>query len=124
MDGAAGPSGMDASSWKKACSSFAGESEDLCESIACVARKLCTCYVDPNSIDALVAGRLIALDKNPGVRPIGVGEVCRRLIGKAILSVIRSDVLRLSYMLLAIFIMKLGMMMVYYLLMRQMLLTH
>ena len=96
MDGAAGPSGMDASSWKKVCSSFVGESEDLCESIACVARKLCTCYVDPNSIDALVAGRLIALDKNPGVRPIGVGKVCRRLIGKAILSVIRSEVLEIT----------------------------
>ena len=30
--------------------------------------------------------RLIALDKNPGVCPIGVGEVVRRIIFKAVLS--------------------------------------
>ena len=35
----------------------------------------CTSYVDPTGITALVAGRLIALDKCPGLCPIGVGEV-------------------------------------------------
>lgn len=34
---------------------------------------------------------LIALNKHPGVRPIGVGEVARRIISKAILSVIERD---------------------------------
>ena len=29
--------------------------------------------------------RLIALGKNPGVRPIGVGEVVRHIIAKAVL---------------------------------------
>jgi len=38
-----------------------------------VAKRLCTSYVDPGGIDALVAGRLIALNKCPGVRPIGAG---------------------------------------------------
>ena len=38
--------------------------------------------------------RLIALDKHPGVRPIGVGEVCRRLLARAVLCVIRNDVLQ------------------------------
>ena len=32
------------------------------------------------------------MDKNPGVRPIGVGETARRIIAKAVLSVIRGDV--------------------------------
>ena len=39
---------------------------------------------------------VIALDKDPGVRPIGIGEVCRRLIGKAVLTVIKSDILEVT----------------------------
>ena len=93
MDGGAGPSGLDVSSWKRICSSFARESEDLCDSLACLARKICSCYVDPSGIEALMACRLIALNKNPGIRPIGIGEVCRRLIGKSVLSVIKPDIL-------------------------------
>ena len=38
--------------------------------------------VDLHSAEALVACRLIPLNKNPCVRPIGVGEVIRRIIGK------------------------------------------
>ena len=46
----------------------------------------------------MYACRLIPLDKGatqegtPGVRPIGVGEVLRRLIGKLLLSVIKKDI--------------------------------
>ena len=50
-------------------------------------------YVDPQGIAALTANRLIALDKCPRVRPTGVGEIVRRIISKAVLSVIKSDVL-------------------------------
>ena len=32
------------------------------------------------------------MDKDPGVRPIGVGEVVRRVIAKAVLSVIGADI--------------------------------
>ena len=35
--------------------------------------------VDPKSIEPLAACRLIPLDKSPGVWPIGVGEVLRRI---------------------------------------------
>ena len=42
------------------------------------------------SIDRLVAGQLIPFDKSPGVRPFGVGEVLRQIIGKAILTVLKS----------------------------------
>ena len=93
MDGAAGPSGMDVSHWKKVCTSFSRDFDSLCDSIALVARKLCCGYVDPHSVSALVSSRLIALDKNPGVRPIGIGEVVRRVIGKAIFCVIKSDIM-------------------------------
>jgi len=44
---------------------------------------LCTQYIDPSTIEPLIASRLIPLDKGEGaVRPIRVGEVLRRIIGK------------------------------------------
>ena len=92
MDGAAGPSGLDAASWKRLCSCYNSSSSDLCSAIASMARKLCSQYVDPKSISAFVACRLIALDKQPGVRPIGVGETVRRIVNKAIAEVLRDDI--------------------------------
>ena len=44
-------------------------------------------------LSAFTAARLIPLDKNPGVRPIAVGEVDRRIICKAIMRVIECNVL-------------------------------
>ena len=35
---------------------------------------------------------LIAQDKNPGVRPIGIGDTARRIISKAILNINREDI--------------------------------
>ena len=86
VQGAGGPSGVDAISWRRYCSSFKS-SPDLCHALALVARRLCCSYVDPNGLVAFVSCRLIGLDKDPGVRPIGIGETCRRIISKAILSV-------------------------------------
>ena len=79
-------------------SSFAIGSDDLSNSIASVhvTRKLCTSYVDLVGFAAFVSSRLIALDKEAGVRPKCIGEVIRRLIGKVILSVIKPDILAVT----------------------------
>ena len=36
---------------------------------------------------------MIAIDKCPGVRPVGIGETVRRIIGRAILSVLKENIL-------------------------------
>ena len=48
--------------------------------------------MDPNDLSALVACRLIALNKCTGVRPIRIGEVVRRILGKVILSTIGKEI--------------------------------
>ena len=50
--------------------------------------------VEQRSIEALLACRLIPLDKNPGVRPIGIGEVMRRIFGKVLIHTIKPDILK------------------------------
>ena len=78
--GSTGPSGLDAHGWRRLCTSFKAASSDLCHSLALVARRICTSYVDTKSLSPLLACRLIALNKNPGVRPIGIGDTARRII--------------------------------------------
>ena len=90
--GAAGPSGIDARGWRRLCSSFKSASDDLCHSLALLSRRLCTVLVDPEGLAPLMSCRLIALDKSPGVRPIGICEVVRRIIAKAILSITSGDI--------------------------------
>ena len=90
--GAAGPSGMDADAWRHMCTSFGDASDTLCDAIAKCAQRLATTYIDPASLDAYVASRLIPLNKHPGVRPIGIVEVLRRIISKSILSIIKHDI--------------------------------
>ena len=70
-----------------ACKSFKKSGSDLCTAIATMTRRLCTEYMDPLSTEATLANRLIPLDKGEGaVRPIGVGEVIRRIIAKCVIS--------------------------------------
>ena len=99
--GAAGPSGLDADGWRRILVSknYGKRGNDLRSSIVIMTRKLCCERIDidsntnSTSIEAYIACRLIPLDKNPGVRPIGIGEVLRRIIGKAIISVIKPEII-------------------------------
>ena len=75
--GAAALSRMDSSAWISMCSSFHDDSSELCTVMALVGKCICTSYVDPMGLRAFVASRLIALDKCPGVQPIGIGEGTR-----------------------------------------------
>ena len=91
-NGAAGLSGLDAYAWRRLCSSFHSASHELCDALAAVGRRICSSNIHPNDLSAFVGCRLIPLNKHPGVRPIGIGEVPRRIIAKAVLSLFRLDI--------------------------------
>ncbi len=94
VNGSAGPSGADADMWKHLLCSrqFKKKPEQLSQSIADLAKKLSTKIIAPDYLTSYIAGRLIPLDKNPGVRPIGVGEVLRRIVGKAVMHVLKPEI--------------------------------
>ncbi|XP_066919036.1 uncharacterized protein [Clytia hemisphaerica] len=93
--GGSGPSGMDADGWRKPLTSkvYGDCGKDLRKSIAKLTRKLCTQETNDESLQGFLAARLVPLDKQPGVRPIGVGEVLRRISGKLVMAVVKEDVI-------------------------------
>ena len=48
---------------------FQSASIDLCDALPSTARRICCSVLEPSSLSAFVACRLVALDKRPGVRP-------------------------------------------------------
>ena len=100
LDGSGGPTLVDSDIWKHIlCSkSFGKASDQLAESLACFAKCLCCETTNPNHLEEFNSCRLIPLDKgydkegNVGVRPIGIGEVLRRIIGKAVITHLKHDI--------------------------------
>ena len=88
----AGPSGLDTHSWRRVYTAFKSASNSLCQSLAEVAKRLCSSLVDPQGLAPLLACRLIALDNCSGVCHIGIGDTARRIITRAILSITREDI--------------------------------
>ena len=67
---------------------------NLCHAIALMTRQLCSEELkDPATISALISCCLIPLDKCPGLRPIGIGEVLHRIMGKSVMSVLKQDII-------------------------------
>ena len=92
--GSAGPSGMDAELYRRIlCSkNFASEGKLMREELAVMTRNLLKSCYHPSLLEAYTSCRLIPLDKNPGIRPIGVGEVLRRIIGKTTALFLKEEV--------------------------------
>ena len=96
--GASGSSGLDADGWRKiiVSKSYGTINADLRRAFANVIKKICTEKLpvdttkDETPLETFLACRLILLDKNPGLQPIGVGEVLRRIAGKV--KVVKEDI--------------------------------
>ena len=63
----------------------------VANALASVARCLATSEIDPAFLAPFVACRLIPLDKNLGVRSIGIGDVPQRILVKTILYCISAE---------------------------------
>ena len=98
LKGSGGPSGINSDGMKRILGSkkFGRKSTDLCYAVAKVARRLCTEKTNPTSLKAFTSCRLIPLSKDSGkgIRPIGIGEVIKRVIGKALMSHLKFDVMK------------------------------
>ena len=93
--GSGSPSGVDANGFWRilASKSFKKSETDLCAAIATMTRRLCTEFIDPLGIEAILVTRLIPLDKGESaVWPIGVREVMQRCV----MHVTKSDVIDAS----------------------------
>ena len=91
--GSAGPSGMDANIWRMLLTSRRSPTitTDLRNAIAHLARKMCT--EECQHLEPILNSRLIPLrNSHNGVRPIGIGEVLRRIIGRCVMKVLKEDV--------------------------------
>lgn len=70
---------------------YGTSSSRLWDSISDLAHRVANSIIDWPLLQGLLASHLIALDKCPGIRPIGIGEVLRRVIGTTICLLTRDD---------------------------------
>ena len=77
----------------KGSKQFKKKPSALCSALSDLAKKLNVKIIEPDYLRAFIAGRLIPLDKKPGVRPIAIGEVSRRIISKATVTLLKPDLI-------------------------------
>ena len=66
----------------------------LADEIATLAKRLATDTIPHDYISTLLACRLVPLKKKGnGIRPVGVGECLRRIIGKTITGLLKEDII-------------------------------
>ena len=93
--GSGGPTKIDMDLWQQLlCTKFSEtHSKNLADEIATLTKRLCTQDVCNDEISTLLACRLVPLKKSDGaIRPVGIGEALRRIMGKAVSWVVKKDI--------------------------------
>ena len=88
LSGAAGPGGTDAVDLRNWLIRFGANSERLRVEMAAWAEWLANESPPWAAYRATMMCRLVALDKTPGTRPVGIGEIWRRLWSKTIILIV------------------------------------
>ena len=98
VQGGFGPSRMDEDGWRQILVSrdYGNAGNNLHKAIASFIKKICIKKINDSSLSPLMVSRLIPLNKNLGLRPIGVGEVLRRVMRKVVMSAFSEDVTTVS----------------------------
>jgi hypothetical protein len=97
IQGSGGPTKIDADFFKHIlCTKFYKiHSVNLCQAIADLTKRLATEAIEPHHLRHFVSGRLIPLKKDDSdeikIRPIGIGEILRRITGKCIVKTLKLD---------------------------------
>ena len=76
----------------KTSKQFGKSSIDPCKAFSDVIRNIFSVESQSASLEAFLVCRVIPLDKSPGLRPIGIGEVLRRIAGKVVVTHIRTEI--------------------------------
>ena len=89
---------LDVDGWRRMLTSnvFSSCTSDLRKTIADFMKHIYINKIESQnnitSLETFIASRLVPLDKNPSVRPIGIGEVLCRIAGKVVMSIVKDDV--------------------------------
>ena len=92
-----GPLGLDADGWRKILTSrsYGTASSKLRKTFVLFVKRLCLEEIKNSEfLESFIACRLIPLDKRSGRRPIEVREVLRTIAGKAVIILLKKDVLQ------------------------------
>ena len=92
MKGAAGPWRTEIVNWQDCTLHYEVSSWQLQEYISTLVWWLAITYLPWEDYRAIVSGRLIFLDKCPGVRPVRIREILQSILGKCVLKACVKDV--------------------------------